>query len=148
MEDLRGAGSIGGFVRGARILTMMTELQSVAAGVDNHKRFFRINHVKNNMHLPSSAPIWREQVSFDLGNADAHGRTDSTGVVTAWKWPNALEGVQTDQLKETQKMIASGDWLESKASPKKWAGFAIMDVMGWPRTDVASQARAKSILIS
>ena len=49
---------------------------------------------------------------------------DTVGVVTGWKWPEALEGVDVAGLKAAQAEIAKGRW---KKSPRAadWVGIPI-----------------------
>ena len=66
---------------------------------------------------------------------------DSVGVVTAWTWPDAFEGVSVSDLRAVQVAIGAGRWRQSPQA-KDWAGHAVAAVL---RLDTASKAhRAKT----
>jgi len=62
------------------------------------------------------------------GGADATG--DNVGVVTAWKWPDPLDGVTGTDFDNAAAAIRAGRWKES-VQAKDWVGWPIARALGF-----------------
>ena len=97
VEDGRGASALLNAVRPARVLNVMTEDEATKAGiVDGRRRYFKVADGKNNLALPPDKLDWFRSESIFLGNGDPDDPDDNgddMGVVTAWEWPDPMEGV-------------------------------------------------------
>ena len=114
VEDGRGAVALLNAVRPARVLNVMTEDEAIKGGViDGRRRYFKVTDGKNNLALPADKLDWFRSQSIDLGNGDPddpHDSGDNMGVVTAWEWPNALDGVTGADFDKVVAAIRAGKW--------------------------------------
>ncbi len=68
VESSRGAKAKTDAARVVRTLNRMTEDQGAAAGVDNHRLFFRTFNDKSNLAPPADKSDWHQLRNVDLGN--------------------------------------------------------------------------------
>ena len=143
-DDVRGASAIVGAARSVRILSGMSQEQADQAGVKDRFRYFGVSFGKANLFPRSETLDWYHMASVALGNGG--GRPDDEiGVVTAWKWPNALDGLHVADLHKVQDAIAAGEWAESSLA-KNWAGYAVAQTLDLDPDDKSHKARIKSLL--
>jgi hypothetical protein len=105
-----------------RILSKMTEAEAAEAEIDERDRYFRVNDVKYNMKVSSSEGTWREQVSVDADNSDRFGRTDSIGVVSAWKWPVKAAPPVTGSEPDSRRRMAGKPYLRQLGGSRSGRG--------------------------
>jgi hypothetical protein len=143
-EDARGASSFIGAVRSARVINTMSEAEAIKAGVETRREYFRLDAAKSNL-APPEASQWFRLVSEPLGN-DGDGPGDFVGVAVRWQWPDAFEGLSTDDLRKVQaRLRQGGEWAEN-VQAKNWVGKAVAEVLGLDVDDIAQEARIKSLL--
>lgn len=127
-EDARGAVALLSKARAARVLNPMTKDEAERAGVSMRGTYFRVDRGKGNLAPPSSdASTWFHLASVDLGNGGPGNLEfgDSVGVVEAWQWPDAFEGIEVRDLMAAQiEVMAGGPWRQSPQSPQ-WIGYPI-----------------------
>jgi hypothetical protein len=123
VEDGRGASALIAVARSARVMNRMTDDEGHKAGVENHRRFFRIDNGKANLAPPADQTSWHEIVSHTLPNGD------NVGVVTEWEWPDPLEGRTVQELFNVQKAI-DGKGYRASVQANDWVGRPIADVLG------------------
>ena len=144
-DDARGASALINRGRSIRVLNRMTAAEAETAGVDNRLLYFRIGDGKVNLAPPSEAAAWCKLESVSLGNGDMGGPADVVGVATRWRWPDPLEGVTVDDLKEVQRRLVAGTY---RADPraKEWAGNMVAEVLGWDPSDATVKKSIQSAL--
>ncbi len=126
-EDGRGSTALMGAARSGRVLNKMNEEDRKKAGVDGDPAtYFGIDRDKANL-APAGARQWIRMASVDLGQGD------HVGVATAWKWPDAWDGVTTRHLidvqKEVQRRHDSGTPPRvSDQSGADWIGVLVADI--------------------
>ncbi|MDI1347113.1 MAG: AAA family ATPase [Pseudolabrys sp.] len=93
IEDTRGAVSVIGAVRSARVLNRMASADAQAVGVpsDQVSFYFRVDNGKANMQPPATKAVWRKMVGESLGNGNDDLPDDYVQVVTHYE-PKALSG--------------------------------------------------------
>ena len=130
VEDARGAVSLIGAVRSARVLNVMTASEASQCGVsdDERRSFFRVDNGKANMRPPSTGAQWRRLTSVGLGNGTADDEEDWVGVVENWTMPGPFEGVTVDHLRAVQDAVAKGSWRDHEQSAN-WVGIAVAEVL-------------------
>jgi hypothetical protein len=143
-DDVRGASAVVNAARSVRMLAQMTKEEAEEAGIEERRRFFRINVGKANLFLPSEKAQWRELVTLSLGNG-GDGPDDFVGVAAQWNWPNALDGLHVSDLSRVQDKIATGEWAENSQAAN-WAGLAVADVLDLDPGEKTSKARIRSLL--
>lgn len=147
----RGASALIDGVRSARFLVRMKEDEGGRAGVEEHRRFFRVETGKANLAPPSDKATWRRLVGVDLFNGtDAYPHGDNVGVVAPWEWPDAFDGVTFATLAAVKARLAKGEWKASDQADA-WAGHVVAAVLNIDvgpskkpeRTPAQNAARAK-----
>jgi hypothetical protein len=140
VEDGRGASALLAAVRSARILNPMTAKECDLFGVDNRRRFFRVDNGKANLALPPDKTDWRQMQSVELGNGD------NVGVVTVWKPPDPFEEISRSDLFNAQTEVAKGGpWRRDQQSPA-WVGHPIALALGWDLEQRGYKRRLEAIL--
>jgi AAA domain len=130
VEDGRGAVALLAAVRSAQVLNKMTSDEGAKAGVDNHRQYFKVENGKANLAPPPEGKDWFRIVGVPLGNGDGVlVPGDNVGVVTAWKWPDPLDGVTGKHFDLAAAAIRTGRWKES-VQAKDWVGWPIAKALG------------------
>ena len=123
-ESGRGATALLAAARAGRVLIRMTDEQRTEAGVaDDPATFFAVTGDKANL-APASGRVWRRIASHDLANGD------SVGVVEAWAWPRAFDGLTSDDLLAVQRAVDGRGLRYSDKVAHGWAGDAVAEVLG------------------
>jgi hypothetical protein len=140
IDDSRGASSLSGAVRSGRTLNVMTEGEAEQSGVEARRSHVRLDSgAKSNLSKPPEKASWLKLISVDLGNGD------EVGVVTAWKWPDPLEGLCIDDLRAVQTTVAGGEWRDS-IQAKDWVGIAVGQALRLDASDKRDKARINAML--
>lgn len=139
VDDGRGAGALIGAVRSARVLNRMTKEEAEAAGVENHRLYFRVDNGKANLAPPSDDATWCYLENVNLPNGDA------VGIVVPWAWPDPFSEVSAEDARAVQKAIAEGDWREDQRA-KNWAGNAVAQVLGLDLSEKSAKASVRGML--
>jgi hypothetical protein len=147
VDDARGAGSLIGAVRSARVLNPMSKEDAEKAGVPIEERrlHFRVDDGKANMQPPMETAVWRKLVSVDLGNETPDEPGDRVGVVTEWTMPGALDRVTEEHMHEVRRRAGEGTYRESVQSPD-WIGRLIGEVVGIEHDTESGRRQIKTIL--
>ena len=149
VNDARGASSLLGAVRAARVLNIMSQEEAEKAGIPQIARrgYFRISAElgKASMSRPAENADWYKFESVPLGNDTDEDPGDDVGVVTSWKWPNPFDGVTTSDLLRVQTRIAAGEWRKSPQA-KSWAGHAVAEVLDLDLADKSARSKVTALL--
>lgn len=143
-DDLRGASALVNAARSVRVLVPMTAEEASDAGVEKRRGFFRVQSVKANLAPAPEDAIWRQIVSVPLGNG-GDGPGDWIGVVAAWQWPSALDGMTANDLFRVQRKVADGRWREDVRA-SNWVGVAVAEVLALNLEEASAKARVKAML--
>jgi AAA domain len=147
MEDSRGASAWTAAARDVRVLNRMTRDEGEKAGIEAGKeRFYFRSDTDGNLSPPSTAE-WFSIASQGLGNGSGGPIDDQdyVGVVTAWKLPDAFEGVTVSDLRKVQAAIGEGRWRENTQA-KDWAGHAVARVLNLDAKNKAHRAKIAALL--
>lgn len=143
IDSVRGAGSLIGAARVARVINKVTEEDALNVGVPQSEAIglFRIDNGKANLAPPSDKAVYRRMVSVELAN------TELVGVATEYKLPDAFDGISTRDAMKVQQAIGNQAEAEpARANPqaKNWAGYTVAEVLNLdPEAD---KGRIKTIL--
>lgn len=144
VDDVRGASAIVGAARSVRILAGMSQEEADQASVNDRFRYFSVSFGKANLFPRSETLDWYHLDSVPLGNGG--GRPDDEiGVVTPWRWPNALDGLHVSDLQKVQDVVASGEWAENVQS-RDWVGHAVAQALSLNPDLKADKSRIRSLL--
>jgi hypothetical protein len=130
-EASRGASALVNTARSVLVLNRMLPEEGEYFGIERGKeaRFFNVQDDKHN-RAPAEKAGWYEMVSVELGNGD------NVGVVSPWKPPAALDGVEPQHLIDVQRICAHGEHRQDPQSAD-WVGNVVATVM---RLDVDNKA--------
>ncbi|MBM0205660.1 AAA family ATPase [Micromonospora sp. STR1s_5] len=147
VDDARGAGSLIGAARSARVLNVMSADEAAKADVplEDRRRYFRVGNGKANMAPPMDRAVWRKLVSVDLGNGTNDYPSDSVGVVTHWEMPGLFDDLTVADLRKVQVRIAKGSWAENRQADN-WAGYAVAEALDIPADTEAEKQRIRALL--
>jgi hypothetical protein len=138
-EAARGAGALVAAARSVRVLNRMTEEEASRAGLETHRRHFRVFDDKANLAPAAADADWFQMIGVELGNGD------NVGVVARWRWPNPLDDVSVADLVAVQKAI-DGKGYRANVQAQQWVGRAIADVLGLDIGDAAAMQQVKGLL--
>jgi hypothetical protein len=146
-EAARGASSLNAAARMTLVLNRMTEEQAETWGIDpvNAQRFFSVADDKHNLSPPDVAD-WFELTSVCLNNGTDIHPADSVGVVTPWKPPRAMDGVEAVDLFHIQKVLAAGTYWRDSQAKENWAGDVIANVLRIDSVDPKSKRRINTMI--
>jgi hypothetical protein len=145
-ESLRGGKALVDAARSVRIINRMQKHEADWAGVppDARWRYFRVENGKGNFAPPEAAE-WRRMASHWLPNGPGSESGDSVGVVEAWTWPSAFDGVTAEDLDRVKNRIKAGHWRKDPRA-KHWAGEAVAEVLGLELENRMERAKVAKLL--
>jgi AAA domain len=148
VEDGRGAVALRDAVRSARVANVMTEKEAQASGIDTRlcRWYFRIDYGKANLSAPPDKTDWRYITGVRLGNATEDDSEDDVGVVTAWAWPNPLDGVSTADLVSAQAAVAEGGPWREDSRAQHWVGRPVAKVLRLNPGKKQDRAKVRGLL--
>lgn len=145
IEDSRGAVSLLGAARSARILHQMTEDQAAAANISPSDRFsyFGVQYGKANLAPRDGAIEWRHLISVGLGNGciqksgtggvlNPLAAQDHAPVVEKWEWPSAetmVDGMDKKQIDMICRALGNDDYTHGYQT-KTWCGYKVANILG------------------
>ena len=140
VDDGRGASSIVGAVRSARVLNAMSQQEAERAGIaeGDRWRYLRIDDGKANMKPPEGAR-WLQHVSEMLPCGE------SVGVIAPWKFPDAFAGFSANDLPRIRELARTGAHRSDTRSPQ-WFGHPVADMLGLDLDDTPTRARIKQMI--
>ena len=145
VDSVRGAVSLIGAARAARVINRITPEDAMALGVnENESRgIFRIDDGKANLAPPSDKAVYRQMVSVEIANGE------HIGVATEFKLPDLFDGVTAKDLYKVQRTVGEAeqndDAYRSDVRAKNWIGVAVAEQLGLDLDKPGDKARAKAI---
>ena len=145
VDSVRGASSLIGAVRSARVINRMTEDEAVRLGIDpsEAKSIMRVDDAKANLAPPASAAVYRQMIGVQIANGEW------VGVCVPYKLPDAFDGVSGKDARAIQRIVGNaleeGDPFRESSQSQRWVGVAIGDLIGVDVTDKAGRAKVVSI---
>jgi len=145
IDSVRGAGSLIGAARAARVINRITPDDAMALGVDEHEALgiFRVDDGKANLAPPSDKAVYRRMVSVEIANGE------HIGVATEFKLPDLFDGVTTKDLYDVQRTVAEAEKNDNayraSVQAKNWIGTAIAAQLDLDLEKPSDKAKAKQI---
>jgi len=146
IDSVRGAGSLIGAARAARVINRITPEDAMSLGVDEHEALgiFAVDDGKANLAPPSSKRTYRKMQSVEIANGEL------IGVATEFKMPDMFDGVTTKHLYDVQRNVGKaeqdGNAYRSDVRAKNWIGEAVADVLQLNLEKPADKSKAKAIV--
>ena len=145
IDSVRGAGSLIGAARAARVINRITPDDAMALGVDEHESLgiFAVDDGKANLAPPSDKRIYRRMHSVEIANGE------HIGVAIEFKLPDLFDGVTTKDLMEVQKIVGKAvdndKAYRADIRAKNWVGKAVAEQLDLDLDKPKDKAKAKAI---
>lgn len=145
IDSVRGAGSLIGAARAARVINRVSEDDALKLCVppEEAKGIFRVDDGKANLAPPADAATYRRMIGVQIANGDW------VGVAVPFALPDAFDGVTVKDLLNVQNAVwrrcqdASPPRFSDK-SGDEWIGALVAEVMGLDLDE--DKARIKKFL--
>jgi hypothetical protein len=142
VEDSRGGSALIGAVRSGRALNPMTPDEAAKAGLDTHIDHFRIEAAgKNNLSRSAPHSTWYKRVGITIANGD------EVASLEPWKWPDAFEGVSSNDALRVWGLVKSANPPPRYSSQStNWVGNIVAEVLGLDLEDKNHRARVNTMI--
>ena len=146
IDSVRGAGSLIGAARAARVINRITPEDAIALGVDEHEALgiFRVDDGKANLAPPSDKAVYRRMQSVEIANGE------HIGVATEFKLPDLFDGVTADNARNVQKLVneaeANQTPYKANVQAKQYVGHAVAEELNLDMEKPGDKAKVKAIV--
>lgn len=146
IDSVRGAGSLIGAARAARVINKVSQEDAQKLGVSEHESLgiFRVDDGKANLAPPAAKAVYRRMHGVELPNGEY------VGVCVPFKMPDLFDGVSGKDAQAVQRLIGAaaerGEPMRADARAKSWAGNAVAVQLDLDLDKQHEKARAKAIL--
>jgi RecA-family ATPase len=146
IDSVRGAGSLIGAARAARVINRITPEDAMALGVDEHEALgiFRVDDGKANLAPPSDKAVYRRMQSVEIANGE------HIGVATEFKLPDLFDGVTADNARNVQKLVneaeANQTPYKANVQAKQYVGHAVAEELNLDMEKPGDKAKVKAIV--
>jgi len=151
IDSVRGAGSLIGAARAARVINKVSEDEAVRLGVPQSEALgiMRVDDGKANLAPPAEKAVYRRMIGVQLPN------DEWIGVATDFELPDEWEGMTEKVINEMLRMIDAGpnpddgneEYYSIRPQDKnRWVGQVITDYPFLKAEDGKSEAQAKLII--
>jgi len=146
IDSVRGAGSLIGAARAARVINRITPDDAIALGVDEHEALgiFAVDDGKANLAPPSDKRIYRRMQSVEIANGE------HIGVATEFKLPDMFDGVTAKNLYNVQRTIGKAEEADeayrANAQADRWVGKAVAEELDLDLEKPNQLAKTKAII--
>ena len=143
IDSVRGAGSLIGAARAARVINRLSEREALRLGVPDLEAvgIFRVDNGKANLAPPADKAVYRRMIGVELANGEW------IGVAVTYKLPDPFDGISGKDARRVQQAVGDAAATEpARANPqaKNWVGHVVADALG---LDVEEdKARIKSLI--
>jgi len=141
IDSVRGAGSLIGAARAARVVNRMSADDAAKLGIDETeaRSIFRVDDGKANLAPPASAALYRKMEGVKIDNGEW------IGVCLPYTLPDAFDGISGKDAKAVQRLVAdahsSGEPFRESSQSPEWIGVAVADLLGIDMTDKKGKAK-------
>ena len=146
IDSVRGAGSLIGAARAARVINRITPEDAMALGVDEHEALgiFRVDDGKANLAPPSDKATYRRMQSVEIANGE------HIGVATEFKLPDLFDGVTATNARNVQAKVneAEANQTPYRASVQaaNYVGHAVAEELNLDWDKEKDKAKIKAIV--
>lgn len=143
IDSVRGAGSLIGAVRAARIINRVSTDDLMRMGVPEADAvgIFRIDDGKANLAPPSNKSTYYRMESVKIDNGEY------VGVAVPFFMPDAFDNVTARHAMAVQKIVGNApDPMRENVQAKNWVGHAVAEVLNLDIDKPDDKGRIKSIV--
>ena len=147
IDSVRGAGSLIGAARAARVINRVSLEDATALGVpdDSARGLFRVDDGKANLSAPADKAVYRRMIGVKLDNEEY------IGVAVEFNLPDQWSGMSTSVVNNMLALIDKGPEEGERYSIRpqdrqRWVGLVITGYVFPNMDDAKTSGQAKSIL--
>jgi hypothetical protein len=146
IDSVRGAGSLIGAARAARVINRMSPDDAAKLGIDEAeaRSIFRVDDGKANLAPPAASAVYRKMEGVKIDNGEW------IGVCIPYTLPDAFDGISAKDAKAAQRIVADahtdGEPLRESSQSPKWVGLPIADMLGIDITEKKGRTKVSSII--
>jgi len=146
IDSVRGAGSLIGAARAARVVNRISADEASRVGIDEAeaRSIFRVDDGKSNLAPPADKALYRQMIGVKIDNGEW------IGVCVAFKLPDVFDGVSAKDAKKAQQIVAdahsNGEPLRESSQASNWVGVPIADMLGLDISEKPGKARVSMII--
>ena len=146
IDSVRGAGSLIGAARAARVVNRMSPDEAARIGIDEAeaRSIFRVDDGKANLAPPADAAVYRKMIGVKIANGEW------IGVCVGYQLPNVFDGISGKDAKAAQQIVASahssGNPFRESSQSSHWVGSAIADLLNIDISEKKGKAKLTLIL--
>ena len=146
IDSVRGAGSLIGAARAARVVNRISADEASRVGIDEAeaRSIFRVDDGKSNLAPPADKALYRKMIGVKIDNGEW------IGVCVSFQLPDIFDGVTGKDARKAQKIVADahsgGEPLRESSQSSQWVGVPIADMLGIDITDKNGKAKVSLIV--
>jgi hypothetical protein len=146
IDSVRGAGSLIGAARAARVVNRMSPDDAARIGIDEAeaRSIFRVDDGKANLAPPADAAVYRKMIGVKIANGEW------IGVCVDYKLPDAFDGISGKDAKRMQQIVAeahtSGEPFRESSQSANWVGVAVANLTGIDISDKKGKGKVSTIV--
>ena len=145
VDSVRGAGSLIGAARAARVINKISQEDALKLGVSEQESLgiFRVDDGKANLAPPAAKAVYRRMVGVQLPNGEY------VGVATSFAMPDLFDGISSKDAMAVQRLVGEAESNDepyrSDVRAKNWIGAAVAKVLDLDLDKKHEKARAKAV---
>jgi hypothetical protein len=151
IDSVRGAGSLIGAARAARVINRVSEDDAIKLGVNPREALgiFRVDDGKANLAPPAASAVFRRMEGVQIANGEW------VGVATPFDLPDEWQGMSDETVNDILRIIDLGipdadgneEYYSLHAQSKdRWVGNVITSYAFDNSDDIKTSAQAKTII--
>jgi hypothetical protein len=146
IDSVRGAGSLIGAARAARVVNRMSPDDAARVGIDEAeaRSIFRVDDGKANLAPPADAAVYRKMIGVKIANGEW------IGVCVDYKLPDAFDGISGKDAKRMQQIVAeahtSGEPFRESSQSANWIGVAVANMLNIDISDKKGKGKVSTIV--
>lgn len=146
IDSVRGAGSLIGAARAARVINKVSQEDALKLGVNEQESLgiFRVDDGKANLAPPAAKAVYRRMHGVELPNGEY------VGVCIPFKMPDLFDGVSAKDAQGVQRLIGQAAERQEPyrldARANHWAGKCVAVQLDLDMDKKHEKAKAKAIL--
>lgn len=147
VDSVRGAVSLIGAARAARVINKVSEADAIELGVPQleARGIMRVDDAKANLAAPAERAVYRRMVGVQLANEEWVGVATSFALPD--EWDGMTEAVTNTILRRIEAGPGDGELYSVKPQSKsRWAGNVILEYIFDNPDHRKTEAQAKSII--
>lgn len=151
VDSIRGASSIVGAARSARVVAAMSKDEAAKYGIEDEQRGFYswLQNGKANMQPPTHKRRWLQMVSVNLGNSREPYDADEVGVITEWSPPETETALNPAEYRMVRRAVIEATpltQLRADVRSTGWIGLLIARVLERDHTDKLVKSQMQMLI--